>query len=255
MSLAPRRAPVFTIAAFAAALAIIPFSSTVFGETSHLTTTIERRTEAAESPPIAELYQSVLSFEPGAWTTLHSHSGGSYNTVVQGTVTLRIGDTERTFGPGEGWSDEPGVLHVAGNAGAYGAQLIASMVVERGVPPSTIVDPEDEESAPPLPDLLALTKAIAVLPSGPLDVVEQTLDLDADAQVALPPPPGPRLIGVLDGAVTVDIDGVSHTFEAGHGWSETAGAAYAYTTGATGARLAMTTLVPRDASIAAGAGR
>jgi len=249
------RRSIVWIAAFAAALAVIPPGSTVFGETSHATVAVERRTEAAESPPLAELYQSVLSFEPGAWTAVHSHGGGSYNTVVQGQVTLRIGDTDRTFGPGEGWTDEPGVLHAAGNTGTREAQLIASTVVERGVPPATVVAPEDEESAPPPPDLLALTRTIAVLPSGPLDVVEQTIDLDAGAQVVLPTPLGPRLIGVLDGTVTVEIDGTSHTVEAGDGWSETAGAVHAYVTGEAGARIAVTTLVPRTAPVADAAGQ
>lgn len=247
-----RRASILQVAAFAVALVAIPSGSTVFGEASHATVAIERRTQASETPPVAELYQSVLSFEPGAWTVLHSHTGGSYNTVIEGQVTLRIGDTDRTFGVGEGWTDEPGVLHVAGNAGSGGeARLIASMVVERGQPPVVVVDPEDEESVPPPPDLLAMTRAIAAVPSGDLDVVEQTMDLDASTQVALPAPVGPRLIGVLDGTVTVEIDGVSHSFEAGDGWSETPGVTYAYTTGEAGARLALTSLVPREPTIAA----
>lgn len=243
-----KRAPLLTVAAFAAALAFGPSSPSappIFADTNHVTTTIERRAEAAETPPLAELYQSVLSFEPGAFTAVHSHTGGSYNTVLQGTVTLRIDGVDRTFGPGEGWTDEPGVLHVAGNTGSEGAQLIASMVVERGMPPAVYADADDEDSAPPPPDMLAMTKTIAAVPAGALDVVEQALDLDANAQAGLPIPAGPRLIGMLDGTVTVVIDGVSHTFEAGDGWSEPAGAMYAYTTGETGARLAMTTLAPR----------
>ena len=250
-----RRASIFQIVAFAALLAAVPSGSTVFGETTHATVAVERRTEAAASPPLAELYQSVLSFEPGAWTALHSHSGGSYNTVVQGEVTLRIGDTERTFGPGEGWTDEPGVLHLAGNAGSGEARLIASMVVERGMPPATVVDPEDEESAPPPPDLLAMTRTMAALPSGPLDVVEQLVDLDAGAQAALPAPLGPRLIGVVEGTVTVEMDGASHTFEAGQGWSESPGVAYSYAAGDASAQIAMTTLVPRDAPVVGAAGQ
>ena len=111
------RATVAKAAVLAAALAVIPSGPPAFGETAHATVAVERRADAADSPPLAELYQSVLAFEPGAWTALHSHTGGSYNTVVAGQVTLRIGDTDRTFGPGEGWTDEPGVLHLAGNTG------------------------------------------------------------------------------------------------------------------------------------------
>jgi len=249
-----RRASLLHLAAFALALVAIPSGATVFGETPHATVAIERRTEASETPPVAELYQSVLSFGPGAWTPLHSHTGGSYNTVIEGQVTLRIGDEDRTFGVGEGWTDEPGVLHVAGNAGTGDARLIASMVVERGLPPSRIVDSEDEDTAPPLPEVLAMTRTIAAVPPGDLDIVEQTMDLEANAQVGLPAPVGPRLFGVLDGTVTVEMDGVSHTFEAGDGWSEIPGVTYAYTTGETGARLALTSLVPRSPTVAATAG-
>lgn len=250
-----RPASILNVAAFALALVAIPSGSTVFGESSHATVAIERRTQASETPPVAELYQSVLSFEPGAWTVLHSHTGGSYNTVIAGQVTLRIGDTDRTFNVGEGWTDEPGVLHVAGNASTGEAQLIASMVVNRGQPPVVVVDSDDEDSAPPPPDLLAMSRGIAAVPSGDLDVVEQTMDLDANAQIALPAPVGPRLIGVLDGTVTVEIDGTPHTFEAGDGWSETPGVTYAYATGEAGARLALTSLVPRDPTVAATAGQ
>jgi quercetin dioxygenase-like cupin family protein len=251
-----RRASILKVAVFALALAAIPSGATVYGEASNATVAIERRTEASESPPVSELYQSVLSFEPGAWTALHSHTGGSYNTVIEGQVTLRIDGTDRTFGVGEGWTDEPGVLHVAGNAGTAGeARLIASMVVERGQPPVVVVDPEDEDSAPPPPDLVAMTRSIAAVPQGPLDVVEQTMDLEAGSEVALPAPVGPRLIGVLDGTITVTMDGTPHTFEAGDGWSETPGVTYAYTTGDAGARLALTSLVPRDATVATSVGQ
>ena len=198
-----KRTPLLTVAAFATALALGPLSPSappIVAETNHVTAIIERRTEAAETPPLAELYQSVLSFEPGAFTAVHSHTGGSYNTVLQGTVTLRIGDVDRTFGPGEGWTDEPGVLHVAGNTGTEGAQLIAAMVVERGMPPAVYLESDDEDSAPPPPEIMAMTKTIAAVPAGPLDVVEQAVDLDANAEAGLPIPAGPRLIGVLDGS-------------------------------------------------------
>ncbi|MCC7367393.1 MAG: cupin domain-containing protein [Chloroflexi bacterium] len=239
------------VAALAAALLVVPAGAAAYGEATHTTITIERRMAADDSPPLADLYQSVLSFEPGSWTALHAHTGGSYNTVLRGSVTLRIGDTDRTFGPGEGWSDEPGVLHVAGNVGDVPAELIATMVVERGIPPARIVE-TDEDTAPPVPDALAMTKSLSVLPAGPLDVLEQSVTLDPSAEVALPIPQGPRLVGVLDGSLTVTIDGVAHAFEAGGGWSEPMGASYAYVTGEQGVRLAMTTLIPRQASLTAG---
>lgn len=252
-SLAPVAA---LVAAIAAALALIPFGAAAFGaaapdEPSGATVAVERRAPADASPPLAELYQSVLSFGPGTWTAPHTHAGGSYNTVIRGQVTLRVGDAERTFGPGEGWADQPGVLHVAGNAGPDEAQLIAVMVVTPGVPPAAIVDTGiAEDELPPPPDVLALTKGLAALPPGPLDVVEQTIDLAAGAPVTLPPSPGPRLIGVVDGTVAVEIAGARHTFEAGRGWSETAGAAHTYTAGEGGARIAVTTLLPREAPVA-----
>ena len=246
----------FRVAVVAAALAMLPSGTTAFGEASHATVAVERRTEASPSPALGELYQSVLSFEPGAWTAVHAHNGGSYNTVIEGQVTLRIGDTDRTFGPGEGWTDEPGVLHVAGNAGSTGeARLIASMVVDRGMPPVTVIEPEDEDSAPPPPEFVAMTKAVAALPAGPLDVVEQTMDLDADTRVVLPAPLGPRLVGVLDGTVTVEIDGASRTVEAGEGWTESPDHTYAYTVGEGGAQIALTSMVPHEAPVAATAGQ
>ncbi|MCC6179608.1 MAG: cupin domain-containing protein [Chloroflexi bacterium] len=245
------RIALFHLVAVTAMLALIPPRSTTLDELSHATVVTERRADAGASPSRADMYQSVLSFGPGAWTMLHWHNGGSYNTVLAGQVTLRIGDTDRTFGPGEGWTDVPGVLHVAGNAGDGEARLLATMVVEPDVPPATMVEPEDHASAPPPPEYLAMTTATDDLPAGPLDVVQQFIDLDPSAQVTLPAATGPRLIGVVDGMVTVTGDGVSQMVEAGDGWSETMGVTYTYATGDAGARICVTTLVPRDATAAA----
>ena len=191
----------------------------------------------------------MLNFEPGEWTIPHSHNGPSYNTVLEGEVTLRIGDVERTFGVGEGWVDKPGVVHTAGNQGTVPARFLASFVVSRGVPPSTFVESEDEDSLPPEPTVVAASKMTAIGLTGPMDVVQRVIDVEAGATVPTQAQAGPSIISVLDGNVAVDVDGTTRTLEAGDSWVESAEVSHGYTAEGTTARLVITSFVPRGAPV------
>jgi quercetin dioxygenase-like cupin family protein len=244
----------------ALALTLVPSASSAFAESAPpqvagpqaaaMTTVIERRSQASDVPVGADLYQSVLDFEPGAWTLTHSHNGQSYNTVVAGEVTLRIDGVDQTFKTGEGWVDEPGVVHTAGNLTDEPAQMVASFVVGRGVEPSTIMVPDDvdEDSLPPQPDFVAGTKTLAPALPQQMDVVQQVIEIQPGSSVPLQANAGMTLVSVIDGTVTIDFDGKTYDREAGKSLIEAQGKAASYSTGDTMARIVTTSFVPRDAA-------
>jgi quercetin dioxygenase-like cupin family protein len=228
-----------------ALLAIVQPASLAFGEAADVSTPVERRMQAADPPVVAELFQSVLEFEPGAWTPDHSHNGPSYNTVLEGEVILRIGDVDQTFTAGEGWIDEPDVRHLAGNQSVAPARLLASFVVTRGIPPSTFYDPEDESSLPPEPSFLAAGKMNALDLPSPMDVIHRVIELQPGTTVPAQAQPGPSILSVIEGSVTVDQDGTPRDVEAGESWVEPASEARGFTAGDTTARIVITTFAAR----------
>jgi quercetin dioxygenase-like cupin family protein len=218
-----------------------------FGEAAGAITTLERRIQASEPPPGAEISQSVLDFAPGAWTPVHSHGGGSYNTVLAGEITLRVGGVERTFTAGEGWADEPCVPHAAGNKSTASARLVATFAVARDVPPSLILEPHNRRGAPPEPVLVAAHKMSATDLAGPVDVVHRLISLEQGATVPMDHQPGPSFVSVLQGSVSVDLDGTTHHVKAGRGWDELTAATHTYTAAGATARVVTTTFVRRGA--------
>jgi quercetin dioxygenase-like cupin family protein len=240
----------------AVAFALVPSMSQVFAETAAqpaaaMTTVIERREQAAEVPSGADLYQSVLDFEPGSWTLTHSHNGQSFNTVVEGELTLRIeGSGDQTFKAGEGWVDQPGVVHLVGNETDQPARFVASFVVGRGVEPSVIMVPDDvdEDSLPPQPDFIAGTKTLGLALPPQKDVVQQVIEIQPGATVPFVATAGTSLVSVIDGSVAISLNGKTYHRDEGKSLIETEGAVADYTTADSPARLVVTSFVPRDAS-------
>lgn len=224
-----------------ALLALTLPGSATFAQSSSVTTAFERHVQSTDLPVGAELYQTVLDFEPGAWTVAHEHNGPSFNTVLEGEVTLRIGEAEQTFHVGEGWVDAPGVYHTAGNLGSTPARLIVSFVMARGVPPSTFIEVEDEESLPPEPTFAAASKMNAVGLFGPVEVIHRVIDVEANATVPVETQAGPSIVAVMSGGVSVDIDGTARAQEIGDSWIEAGESTHSFTAGDEPTRLVITT--------------
>jgi quercetin dioxygenase-like cupin family protein len=240
-----KRLPALLVAASALAMAL-PASS--FAEPSQTATVLERRIQAAEPPLFAEVYQSVLEFEPGAWTVLHSHNGYSYNTVLEGEVTLRRDGIDQTFAVGQGWIDRPDVLHLAGNQSAGRGRLQVSFVVQRGVPPTKIVEADPQVEIPPQPDIIAAVKLNTTSLPSSLDVVHLMMTLAPGASLPEPIEGSQRLVNVLDGSVTLHEDGELQVYADGDGWADDANSTLDPVAGESGAQVVMTTFVARGAA-------
>ena len=122
----PKGAPLSTVREGAAVPAVGP------------TTVATGRFEIAEPPAQFEVVQVLLDFSSGAWTPPHSHGGPVLVTVLAGEVTERRPGVERRFGPGQGWTENAGDLHAAGNESAAKASVAATFLLRKGAELTTV---------------------------------------------------------------------------------------------------------------------
>ncbi len=66
---------------------------------------------------------AVVEFEPNGIVPSHQHENEQMGLVIRGQVTFRIGDEERTFGPGGTWRIPSNVPHGA-QVGPDGATVV-----------------------------------------------------------------------------------------------------------------------------------
>jgi quercetin dioxygenase-like cupin family protein len=66
---------------------------------------------------------AVVELEPGGLVPEHRHDNEQLGLVLEGEITFRIGDEQRTLGPGGTWRILADVPHEA-RAGAGGAVVI-----------------------------------------------------------------------------------------------------------------------------------
>src|SRR6266540_634723 len=86
------------------------------------------------SPRQYELVQQVLEFRPGASTYEHTHGGPAFVTVLEGQSTILEGATERTYGPGQTYSEGQGVALTAINKSSGTTRVLASFLLSPGAP-------------------------------------------------------------------------------------------------------------------------
>ncbi len=119
-----------------------------------------------------DLVQLVVDFEPGAWTSLHTHGGQAINLVLQGEITLRHGGMDHPYQAGQSWTDSTTQVHAAGNTGSGKARLLTNFLLPAGAPQITVV--QESQFGP------AVTyEAKFPLPPLPADseIVQQVIDL------------------------------------------------------------------------------
>jgi len=66
---------------------------------------------------------AVVEIEPGAELPEHSHENEQLGLVLRGSVAFRVGDEERTLGPGGTWVIPSGMPHLV-RGGADGAVVL-----------------------------------------------------------------------------------------------------------------------------------
>src|SRR4051794_38026048 len=106
-----------------------------------------------------EAIQLILELAPGAQTPPHSHGGPDLITVLDGEVTLHLDATgeETVYGPGEFWTETPGLIHVASNAGKETAHMAALFLLPEGASLTTVKQGMSSTYMPPGPTVVSRT--------------------------------------------------------------------------------------------------
>ncbi len=89
------------------------------------------RFPVTDAPATSDVVQVELDFAPGQWTTVHTHPGAAYSTVIQGELVLRENNAERTFKTGQFWTDPAGQVHSGGNATVAPMATFTSFLIPR----------------------------------------------------------------------------------------------------------------------------
>jgi len=242
------------IAIVLAVLALMPIGVARMQELPPGPTTEEPlRRQAIENvePGFDEAQMLVLDFAPGSWTPLHSHGGLTLVRVLEGEMTRNVHGVIDVFGPGEGWIEEAGDIHAAGNDGDEPARVLVTFLLPSGAP-LTVVEGTPSASAPPGPTASAQSQRVSV------SAQEGAFDEAATTTLAFAPGAwtpqhthgGLTLVDVIEGDMTVRSDAGEVVYHPGDLWIEQPGNVHAAgNTGESDARVAVTFLLDRGAPV------
>jgi quercetin dioxygenase-like cupin family protein len=102
---------------------------------------VQRKTLLTEDgPPGFQTIVNTLEFAPGAREVKHTHPGPLIGYVLEGTLTLEHeGRSTTSYKAGEAFYVEPGKVHLGINSSDAPVKFVATLVVEKGKPPSSPV--------------------------------------------------------------------------------------------------------------------
>lgn len=169
-----------------------------------------------------EVVTFVLEFAPGNATPPHTHPGLTLATVLEGEVTFRHPDRERTYRVGESFIERPGEAGIATNTGATRTRVMASIILPKGAAPST-PQPGGPSPAPAAPTALYLYRTEALFPAGEYDVAQQVLDFAPGAQTPVHTHPGLVVVTVIAGENTFTTGDKTTVYRTGESFVELPG--------------------------------
>ena len=170
----------------------------------------------------AEMVKFVLETAPGAATPPHTHPGLVLVTVLEGEVTFDTQGAKKLYKVGDSFTELPGVVGTASNAGTVKSRVMASMVVPKAAAPSS-PQPGGPSPAPPTPTTLYLFRADAIFPGEPYEVAQTVLDFAPGAQTPVHTHPGQVFVTVLEGAITFRTGGGEKVYQVGESFIELPG--------------------------------
>jgi quercetin dioxygenase-like cupin family protein len=201
----------------------------------------------AGSPRQYELVQQVLEFRPGASTYEHTHGGPAFVTVLEGQSTILEAGVERTYGPGQTYSEGQGVALTAMNKSSGTTRVLASFLLSPGAPQT--INRLDS----PRPAVAAVTTSISRTTLGTLpaefELRQVVNDFAPGALQPLHSHGGPALAMVIQGEITFEIGETKLRRTAGEFFVEndTSLVHQARNTGTGPATVAITFLIPKGA--------
>ena len=93
-----------------------------------------------DGPPGYQTIVNFLEIAPGGREVKHTHPGPLAGYILEGTLVLEHeGRPTATYQAGEAFYVDAGKIHYGINSGNVPVKLIATLIVEKGKPPSTPV--------------------------------------------------------------------------------------------------------------------
>ncbi len=217
------------------------------------TTRYQTKFEIVKPPAQFDEILVYAEVAPGSATPPHIHGGNQYVTGLQGVLTRRVFSpvtSLKQHPAGDTWSENTGEVHQMLNQSTIPARTIGTFLLPKGAPLTTIEQTGITSQKLPGPKTLAQAKLAVSQPPAQFDLIHQVLDLAPSASTPDESYGGQSLWLVMDGSLTVRMNGTAKTYKAGESWSNDAGQAFAVanTTGEK-ASVAVSVLLPRGASL------
>ena len=195
-----------------------------------------------------EVAQLINAYEPGASTPWHTHPGLVLATVLDGQITLRMGNTETVYKEGDNFVERPGDVMQATNRTGNPTNILATFMLPKNAPLST---PQPGDTTPPPRPVGRYPFRTAGLPlNGPYDVAHFINEFEPGAATPWHTHPGLVLVTVIAGELTFRVDHSEKVYKAGDSFVELPHHV-AQARNASGARTTAvaTFLVPRGAPL------
>ena len=214
----------------ASVLGISPSISVAAEEPAGLSTSFETCFDVEQPPTVPfEIVQRVVDFPVGSRAARHVNGGPGYITMLDGELTMWIGDAPaRAYAAGASFVEPFRVVAEAANLSPTQASLLVTYLIPVG---SAVSMPEGA-SAPPA----------GQLPPGPMARFESRMRIDEElpysqvghllqtyepgAWTASAESTTARLLTVVSGEVTVVTGATQQTYTAGQHWIESPGQAW-----------------------------
>lgn len=174
----------------------------------------------AASAPI-DLIQTVFDFSPGAASAVHIHPTPNLATVLQGQITVKTVAGDKVASAGEPLVEPLSTPVQATNPTSTETMVAGAFPVPHGGKATTAV------AGQPAPSIPSKTLYTFTLDSpsitGGYRIVQEVLDFAPGSQTPRQRVGGPGIITVLQGQVTLSVDGGDKSYMAAESFSEAPG--------------------------------
>lgn len=199
--------------------------------------------EVTGQPAQFDLVQRVIDFPPGSGTPLHTHSGPQFAVVLAGDLAYRIYGKDDVYKPGKAWMEPTGEQHLGRNTTTTNTRLVAAGLIPTGAPLTNNLEPMP---AGLLPLVVPIQTTFPVTNSpSQFSVVQRVVDFPPGTGIGLHFHGGNQYVTVIEGELTLQMNGVTRVYKPGESWVEPANVIHTGgNNGATTARIMTTALVP-----------
>jgi quercetin dioxygenase-like cupin family protein len=172
------------------------------------------------SAPI-DLIQTIFAFSQGAASVVHKHPSPNLATVLQGQITVKTPLGDKQAAAGQGLVEPIDQPVQAVNAGSGDALVAVAFAVPHGAKPTA---PVAGQSAPATPNKNLYTFTLDTPSiSGGYSLIQQVLDFAPGSSTPKHRHGGPGVITVIQGEVTLNINGTVQHYGTGQSFTELPG--------------------------------